>query len=155
MRVTHIQQAPGGEAPVASVTLDYEGRMVRRRRLPLDGGGSVMVDLPETVSLDEGDVLLGEGAAVRVVAAEEPCLRIAGPALARYAWHIGNRHAPCQVTANSLLVREDPVLADMLRHLGATVERVSVPFRPEGGAYGHGRTMPHAHGPGETHSHAP
>lgn len=152
MHATRVD--PSGTPATETATLDYEGRMLRRRRLPLDGGGHVMVDLPETVSLDEGDVLAGDGVAVRIVAAPEPCLRITGPELARYAWHIGNRHAPCEVTANSLVVREDPVMADLLRRLGAAIEPTIMPFRPEGGAYGHGRTLPHSHGPEEPHSHA-
>lgn len=153
MRATRIETGGADEA-TATATLDYEARLLRRRRLPLDGGGHVMVDLPETVSLDEGDVLAGDGIAVRVVAAREPCLRVTGPDLARYAWHVGNRHAPCQIAAEALTIRDDPVMADMLRRLGAGVERVIVPFRPEGGAYGHGRTLPHAHGPDEGHPHA-
>ena len=152
MHATRVD--PSGTPATETATLDYEGRMLRRRRLPLDGGGHVMVDLPETVSLDEGDVLAGDGVAIRIVAAPEPCLRITGPELARYAWHIGNRHAPCEVTANSLVVREDPVMADLLRRLGAAIEPTIMPFRPEGGAYGHGRTLPHSHGPEEPHSHA-
>ena len=153
MRATRIEKH-GGDEVTATVTLDYEGRLLRRRRLPLDGGGFVMVDLPETVSLDEGDVLAGEGVAARVVAAAEPCLRITGPDLPRYAWHVGNRHAPCEIGTDALTIRDDPVMADMLRRLGANLERVEVPFRPEGGAYGHGRTLPHAHGPDESHPHA-
>jgi urease accessory protein len=69
--------------------------------------------------------------------------------LARLAWHIGNRHTPCQVEKGRLLIRRDHVLEAMLRQLGAGVEAVIAPFRPEGGAYGHGRTMGHDHG----HSH--
>ena len=42
--------------------------------------------------------------------------------------------------------RADHVIEDMLRHLGAEVRRVEAPFRPEGGAYGHGRTHGHHHG---------
>ena len=34
----------------------------------------------------------------------------------------------------------------MLRHLGAELRPVEAPFRPEGGAYGHGRTHGHHHG---------
>ena len=48
-----------------------------------------------------------------------------------------------------LVIREDHVLEAMLRQLGATVTHAREPFRPEGGAYGHGRTMGHGHG----HSH--
>jgi len=33
----------------------------------------------------------------------------------------------------------------MLEGLGAAVETARRPFHPEGGAYGHGRTMGHAH----------
>ena len=34
----------------------------------------------------------------------------------------------------------------MLARLGAAVRPVEAPFRPEGGAYGHGRTHGHHHG---------
>jgi urease accessory protein len=62
------------------------------------------------------------------------------------AWHIGNRHMPCQFAGDHLLILRDPVIGHMLRdHLGADVAEVDAPFTPEGGAYGHGRTMPHAH----------
>ncbi|MEL6207055.1 MAG: urease accessory protein UreE, partial [Pseudomonadota bacterium] len=65
----------------------------------------------------------------------------------------GNRHTPCRIEADRLLIRDDHVLADMLRKLGAGVRPLHAPFQPEGGAYGHGRTMGHDHGPGAEHSH--
>ena len=44
-----------------------------------------------------------------------------------------------------MLIRHDPVIADMLRGLDATVRDVEEPFDPEGGAYdGHGHGA-HAH----------
>ncbi len=141
-------------APAATVTLDYEGRFLRRRRLALDGGGHALVDLPEATSLDHGDVLVGAGAAVRVLAAAEPCLVVTGPHVARYAWHVGNRHTPCAIEAARLVIRDDPVMAGMLRGLGATLAPATMPFVPEGGAYGHGRTMGHAHGPDDAPAHA-
>ena len=44
-----------------------------------------------------------------------------------------------------LVIRRDHVLEAMLRGLGAELAPVIAPFRPEGGAYGHGRTMGHDH----------
>lgn len=134
------------------VRLDYEERFLRRRRLTSETGESFLADLPETVSLDDGDAfLLSDGRVIEVSAAAETLLEITGPDLARLAWHIGNRHTPCQIEADRLLIRRDPVLADMLLGLGAALREVAEPFMAEGGAYGHGRTMGHDHG--DQHHH--
>ena len=131
---------------VDRVVLDYEGRFLRRKRLISAAGISFLADLAETVSLDPGDALrLEDGRLIGVAAALEPCLRVTGP-LPRLAWHIGNRHTPCQIGADHLLIRADHVLEGMLRGLGATVTPTMAAFAPEGGAYGHGRTMGHDHG---------
>ena len=152
-RATAVERGPG-PAPDDTVTLDYEGRMLRRRRLTTDAGRDVMVDLAETVSLDEGDRFrLTDGTTVGVLAADEDCLAIAGD-LPRLAWHIGNRHAPCAIAADRLTIRADPVLARMIAGLGGTATPVRAPFRPEGGAFGHGRTMGHDHGDAHSHSHS-
>ena len=144
----------GGAGAPDRVLLDYEGRFLRRRRLQTEAGGTLIVDLPETTSLDDGDALvLDTGARVAVVAAAEPLLAISGGALPRLAWHIGNRHTPCRIEPDRLLIREDHVLADMLRRLGARVDPLVAPFTPEGGAYGHGRTMGHEQG--QDHGHGP
>lgn len=138
----------GRAGSVDRVSLDYEGRFLRRRRLVTEGGARVLVDLPETVSLEDGNaLLLDSGDSICVLAAPEPLLAVRGVSLARLAWHIGNRHAPCRIEAERLLIRLDPVLAAMLRQLGAEVAEVTEPFSPEGGAYGYGRTLPHSHGP--------
>lgn len=128
------------------VVLSYDERFLRRKRLICESGASVMVDLAETVSLEDGDALLTDsGQRVAVVAAQEPVIEVRGPNLARLAWHIGNRHTPCQVAEGYLVIRRDHVLEAMLRGLGAELAPVIAPFRPEGGAYGHGRTMGHDH----------
>ena len=76
--------------------------------------------------------------------ADEELLQIKGDLL-RFAWHIGNRHVPCQIEGARLLIQKDHVIKEMLVKLGAEVENVKEPFNPEGGAYGHGRTHSHAH----------
>ncbi len=72
----------------------------------------------------------------------EALVKIKGSDLVRLAWHIGNRHTPCQIEPDSLLVQRDHVMRDMLEQLGAELREVMEAFIPEGGAYGHG----HSHG---------
>lgn len=154
-RAVAVKRAGTWEGPADSVTLDHESRFLRRKRLSTEAGAEFVADLPETVSLDDGDALVLEsGGLVAVRAAAEPLLEVRGPALARLAWHVGNRHTPCQIEADRLLIRNDTVLAEMLRGLGATLAPVTAPFRPEGGAYGHGRTMGHSHGGHDPAAHA-
>ena len=152
-RAGDVRRDCAPQQAIAHVTLDYEARMLRRKRLETTDGASILVDLPETVSLNAGDAfVLDSGALVSIDAAPEPLLKITGD-LARLAWHIGNRHTPCQIAADHLLIRDDHVLARMLEGLGAGVEAISGPFAPEGGAYGHGRTLGHSHGPDDHHHH--
>lgn len=134
--------------------LTYEDRFFRRKKLRSERGMDFLVDMEKTTNFDHGDVFeLDNGVLVEIVAAPEPCLSVTGPDLARLAWHIGNRHTPCQVEANRLVIRDDPVIAHMLEHLGATIAKIFEPFTPEGGAYGHGRTHSHEHGKTAHHVH--
>lgn len=127
------------------VVLGYDERFLRRKRLVMASGDAFLVDLAETMNLLAGDAFeLDDGSLVEIAAAEEPVLVIKGD-LVRLAWHIGNRHTPCQIEADRLVIRADHVLANMLRGLGASVTEAQAPFTPEGGAYGLGRTMGHAH----------
>jgi len=143
----------GPQLPYDQVVLGYDERFLRRKRLVTVHGEGFLVDLPETTNLTEGDCFrLADGRLVEVISAEEPLLQVTGD-LPRLAWHIGNRHTPCQIEADRLLIRVDHVLEAMLKQLGATVTKVSEPFTPEGGAYGHGRTMGHDHGHLHVHHH--
>ena len=126
--------------------LDYTQRFLRRKKLTTEEGTDFLADLVQTTSLDHDDALeLSDGTLVRIVAAEESLARITGPDLTRLAWHVGNRHTPCQIAPARLLIQRDHVIRDMLEKIGATLREVDEPFTPEGGAYGHGRTHGHAH----------
>ena len=141
-------------AASAEITLDYEGRFLRRKRLVANTGEAFMVELPETVSLSATDgFLLDDGRLIAVRPKPEPLLKITHSHLPRIAWHIGNRHTPCQIEQNYLLIQQDHVLEDMLHLLGADTEKLEAPFTPEGGAYGHGRTHSHDHGSSNNHDH--
>ncbi|KNX41744.1 Urease accessory protein UreE 1 [Roseovarius tolerans] len=145
-----------------TVVLDYDARLMRRKRLVGKAGLIFLVDLAEVTNLDDHwGFALDDGRAVAVEPAPEDLIEVRGD-LARLAWHIGNRHTPCQIGADHLCIRRDHVIEAMLAHLGADMTPVTGPFRPEGGAYGKGRTMGHDHGGhdhgghehGHTHHHA-
>ena len=139
---THIHTGDAAD----TVTLDYEARFLRRKRLVSDAGEPFLVELAETQSLSQGEGFrLDDGRIIAVMAAAEPLLAVRHGNLARIAWHVGNRHTPCQIADDHILIREDKVLQAMLEGLGASVTQVSAPFTPEGGAYGHGRTHGHEH----------
>ena len=129
-----------------TVTLDYEARFLRRKRLVSDNGEAFLVELAETRSVNHGEGFrLDDGRIILVQAAAEPLLAVRHDNLPRIAWHVGNRHTPCQITADHILIRDDTVLKAMLEQLGAMVTSLTAPFMPEGGAYGHGRTHGHEH----------
>lgn len=133
-----------------TIHLTYDARLLRRKRLTSDRGQPFLVDLPQTTSVNAGDAfVLEDGGKIAVVAADEPLMRVTGD-LVRLAWHVGNRHAPCAITDDGLVVQREKVMRAMLEQLGATVTGFDGPFTPEGGAYGHGRTMGHDH----SHSHS-
>ncbi len=127
--------------------LSYDERFLRRKRLIAQGGLSFVADLEKTMSLNDGDAFrLSDGRFVEIIAAPEDLYAVTGPDMVRLAWHIGNRHTPCQIESDRLLIQRDPVIGHMLEHLGATLTEVTEAFTPEGGAYGHGRTHSHEHG---------
>ena len=147
VRIVEIRATrPEDPAPAGFLSLDHDARWIRRKALTADEGSRVMVDLPDLRGLRDGERLIGDdGRHFAVAAAPEALLEVTGPTVARYAWHVGNRHAPCRIEADRLLVRDDPVMRRMLEGLGAQVRAVEAPFEPEGGAYGHGRTHGHEH----------
>ncbi len=125
--------------PFDLVVLEHDERRIRRKMLRLVHGDEVLVDFPQTITLDNRDVLrLEDGRLVEVIAAEELLYEIratdAGHLL-RLAWHIGNRHTPAQLEPDRILIKRDHVLKTMLEGLGATVVNVSEPFFAEHGAY--------------------
>lgn len=154
VRATRV--IPAGEwSDVAAdtVTLDHDQRHRRRLAMTGDGGLSFVLDLAEALPLRDGDgLLLEDGRIVKVTAAPEPLAEITddGPAgLARIAWHLGNRHLPCQLLGDRIRIRRDHVIEEMIARLGASVTAIDAPFDPESGAYHGGHH--HAHGGGRHH----
>jgi urease accessory protein len=129
--------------------LPFELRQKSRLRTKLLSGEEVWLLLPRGEILRGGDLLQGtDGRVVEVVAEPEQVLHVEcrdATALARAAYHLGNRHVPVQVGAGFLRLEADHVLAGMLTGLGAIVTSLQAPFEPEAGAYA-GTHQHHADG---------
>jgi urease accessory protein len=154
IRVARVLSGAGRSKTAGdSVLLDHDLRHRRRIALRSERGAEFLLDLAEaTVLRDRDRLVLEDGRVIAVRAAAEPLAEIAASdaaALARIAWHIGNRHLAAAIFADRLLIRRDHVIEEMVRGLGARVRHVDEPFEPEGGAYAHG----HAHGSGHDQHH--
>jgi urease accessory protein len=142
------------QADVAGeLSLPFESRRKSRLLTKLVNGTPVGLMLERGSQLRGGDCLRGDdGRTYRVRAADEavfdaccddPC------ALARVAYHLGNRHAPVQVAPGYVRFARDAVLAAMVRGLGVEVVARDAPFEPEAGAYAAGA---HTHGADGRHA---
>jgi urease accessory protein len=133
-------------ARAPTLTLAYEARCKSRFAATLDTGEEVALVMPRGAVLADGDVLVADdGALVRVAAAAEAVLVVRSHdalTLTRAAYHLGNRHTPVEIGVDYLKLEADSVLEAMLTRLGVSVERATLPFHPEAGAYGGG----HRHG---------
>jgi urease accessory protein len=123
-----------------ALRLAFEQRQKSRLRARLESGEEVALALPRGAVLRGGDlVTASDGRIIEIVALPEPLLEVAcdtPAALARAAYHLGNRHVPVEVGDGFLRLAPDHVLEQMLAGLGARVRAIEAPFEPEAGAYG-------------------
>jgi urease accessory protein len=150
----------GDEPATAVLSMPLDRRRRSRLRARLEGGEEVGILLPHGSILRHGDMLLGEdGTIVRIEAAPEHVSVVASRdwlALARAAYHLGNRHVPIELGDGFLRYQHDHVLDDMVRALGLDVGEGEAAFEPEVGPYAqHGRDdqrdRDHDHHDGHSH----
>ena len=119
------------------LVLPFDLRQKSRLRARLDNGEEVALILPRGRVLRGGDRgTAADGRELESVAAPDKLLHIESEALARVAYHLGNRHVPLEIGPGFVRIAEDHVLEEMVRRLGARVSHVEAPFEPEAGAYG-------------------
>jgi len=122
------------------LSLPFERRQKSRQLASLVSGETVAIVLPRGAVMRGGDwVVASDGRVIEVLAETEQVMHVVcetPEALARAAYHLGNRHVPVQVGDGWLRLSADHVLHSMLEGLGATVTTLEAPFEPEAGAYG-------------------
>ncbi|MDQ2705633.1 MAG: urease accessory protein UreE [Pseudomonadota bacterium] len=152
--VSVVPAGTSSGAVAGRAVLAHDERHLRRRAIDLAEGSveenKVLVDLPEPMTLAQGDrLVLEDGRQIEIVAAPEELhdIRARDAAhLAELSWHIGNRHLAAAIEAGRILILRDHVIKAMLEGLGATVTDVVEPFSPVRGAYsGHGHGHGHDH----------
>jgi urease accessory protein len=148
----------GNRTAADTVILDYAQRSAAQGRVTSAKGQTIEIDLHGGVRLRTDDLLaLEDGAFVEVVAAAEPLIEArAGDlaALARIAWHLGDRHIQAELLPNRIRTRREPEVEKLLAALGAKVTVIEAPFEPEGGAYAPQTHEHHDHGHHHDHDHA-
>ncbi len=143
-----IESKYDGEKPATEwLALPFESRCKSRLRTTLESGEDAGMFLPRGMVLRGGDRLLGnDGRVVEIVSAAEKLMEARSDdplALARAAYHLGNRHVAVELRKQCVRFGADHVLGDMVRGLGLPVSEVTSPFEPESGAYG---AHPHPQG---------
>lgn len=160
MLIVQKRIAPQARAD-AELCLPFERRGKTRQRALLTDGEEVGLFLDRGIILRGGDCLLGDdGRVVRVVAAPEALMEVRSldpGALARAAYHLGNRHCPVEIGDGFVRFPADHVLSEMLLGMGFAVTSMSAPFEPEAGAYaaGHHHHSGEARHAGIIHDFAP
>lgn len=143
--------------PFDRVVLAHDERHLRRKVLTLQQGEQILVDLPEAIAFEHGDVLiLEDGRMAEIIAANEALYAITPRDrrhLSELAWHLGNRHLPAQLEESRIVILRDHVIKAMLQGLGAKVTEITAPFHPLHGAYHSGHGHSHAHDHGHDHQH--
>ena len=152
-----ITAVPAEGRVIDTVILTPEERRAPHGSVTGVKGTHLSFDLAEPVALRAGDLLqLDDGNLIEVVAEPEPLIEARAKdltALARLAWHLGDRHIPVQLFANRLRVRRDPAIEALLARLGAKIVAIEAPFDPEGGAYTAPVHERHHHGHDHHHHH--
>ncbi|HEX2678392.1 MAG TPA: hypothetical protein VHM19_17190 [Polyangiales bacterium] len=131
-----VERRANHEAPPSdTLTLSYDERRRSRLRVRSDSGVDVLISLPQSSAMREGDLLEAQtGEVLRVCAAREPVSEAStGDPLqfARAVYQMGLRHVPLQVAVGVLRYRHDEALDRVMASLGLSVTEREAAFEPE------------------------
>ncbi len=134
-----------------SVLLDHAQRAGGTLSVVSVKGLAISIDFKGRLRTDDV-IAVDDGSMVEVVAKPEPLVEARAAdvaALARIAWHLGDRHIAVQLLPNRIRALRAPATEELLKALGAKVVSIDAPFEPEGGAY----EVPHDHSHDHGHDH--
>ena len=166
IRATSLVRKPAvkPERVADTVWLDHEARQGGQGAVRSHGGLEFRLELDRAAVLHDGDaVKLEDGRLVQVRAAPQALIEVRAEnplRLMRFAWHMGQRHAPAELKPDVIYLQDDPALAEMARGQGCSVTPVMRPFHPERADehacehHGHHDHGHHGHDHSHDHDHA-
>ncbi|WP_027180008.1 urease accessory protein UreE [Maridesulfovibrio bastinii] len=138
LKFTRVLATPV-DRPDFLLTLPYAYRNRSRQKVRFDSGEEAGLFLPRGTVLKDNDFLgCEEGLTVRIIAKKEQLSQVKFSdhlQMAKICFHLGNRHVPLQIDNNRVCYKFDPVVDEMLRGMGYTIELTEEAFHPESGAY--------------------
>lgn len=140
------------------VVLDHIQRSKGRLKITSQKGVEVRIFLERGNILQANEVLQSAcHKFVSVSLAKEPVVTARTDSwedFSRACYHLGNRHTRIQIGERWLRFVEDPVLVELVEHLGLRTKFEDAEFDPESGAYGHGHAGKAKHHHHDEHQHS-
>jgi urease accessory protein len=134
------------------ILLNHTEREKARLKTTSRNGEEVRLFLERGHILQRDEILVSDcNRYVRVKLAKEAVVTARATRwqdFSRACYHLGNRHVRLQLGNLWLRFLPDPVLVDLMQHLGLSTTQEEAEFEPESGAYGHGhagKSAAHAH----------
>lgn len=128
------------ESDVEWIELDWDELNKRILRKSTNKGRDVAISLPEGESLKPGDILYQDEQQEILVLSKEERVYVIYPQdmieMGKTAFELGNRHTPCLIEKEEILVRYDATLERIFKEIGVKYEqewrRFNKPFAYKG-----------------------
>ena len=124
------------------LTLSSDERRILRGKRITDCNQEVIFQLPRRGKLKDRDILSTNKSNfyVEIIAKKENLIEIRSNSnfeLIKTAYHLGNRHLDVEIDKDTLLIKSDYVIEDMLKNFNVEVANTMKKFYPETGAHNH------------------
>ena len=124
------------------LTLCSDQRKILRGRKVSDCNTELILQLPREGKINDGDIFRTnqENIFIHVIAKKEKLFQIStGKSIdmLKVSYHLGNRHIAMEINDNYVFIKEDYIMRNLLKNLGAEIKLVHKKFFPEDGAFLH------------------
>lgn len=129
----HIDDYDTTNKEIDWLELEWEELNKRILRKTTEGGREVAISLEESGTLRYGDVLFEDGNTLVAIRTKLEKVYVVKPKtmqeMGKAAFEIGNRHTPCIIEDDEILVRYDHTLDELLDDVGVAYEQSERRFK--------------------------
>lgn len=129
----HIDDFDTTNKEIDWLELEWEELNKRILRKTTEGGREVAISLEESGTLRYGDVLFEDGNTLVAIRTKLEKVYVVKPTtmqeMGKAAFEIGNRHTPCIIEDDEILVRYDHTLDELLDDVGVAYEQSERRFK--------------------------